>query len=357
MLYFSYSRKWYLYEKRIYFSRVVSGYCDISNYSCYAISRNLNIIESSKRGTAESNAKMLFKAIEYKTLANEDYDPTIINETNVVTELGIDASNYESLTIKKMNGQIYITMVGKDKLNGITVSGTKKNIRVDDSIAISEEGANHPVLAPGMIPIKWVTDHWEVTTEDDWYDYNNKEWANAVTRDCVIENEEPVNIETCSMWVWIPRYIYKISPKEEDDPSNPTTGWHKSNAGIINVQFSKGVDDNWNKAIIGNIDFSEGAIASNNKWTNHPAFTFGDIELTGIWVAKFEASSNTPEAENGGGDKTSLRVRSVPNVPSWRYITINNAFKVTRAMETVTNDFYGLGTSGKGIDTHLMKNS
>lgn len=63
-----------------------------------------NIIESAKKGAAESNAKMLLKAIEYKMLADETYDPTIIDETNVATELGVDASNYERLTVKKMNG-------------------------------------------------------------------------------------------------------------------------------------------------------------------------------------------------------------------------------------------------------------
>jgi hypothetical protein len=155
-----------------------------------------------------------------------------------------------------------------------------------------------------------------------WYSYDvsNKMWANARTADG-------------SMWVWIPRYIYKISP-----------GWHSSTTGIIEAQFSKGVDDNWNKAVIGNINLDESANASNGTWTNHPAFTFGDTELTGIWVAKFEAS-------NDGSNN----VRIIPNVTSWRSISVNDIFNKTRSMETNTR--YGWGTTGNNIDTHMMKNT
>jgi hypothetical protein len=83
--------------------------------------------------------------------------------------------------------------------------------------------------------------------------------------------------------------------------------------------------------------------ASNNKWTNHPAFTFGTTQLTGMWVAKFEAS-------NGGG--TNIKV--LPSVISWRDINIGDAFTYSRNMET--NSVYGWGSSGTDIDTHLMKN-
>ncbi len=37
-------------------------------------------------------------------------------------------------------------------------------------------------------------------------------------------------------------------------------------------------------------------------------------ELDGIWVAKFEAVSNTPTASNGGGNATNLKVQVIPNV-------------------------------------------
>lgn len=207
--------------------------------------------------------------------------------------------------------------------------------------------ANAPALAAGMTPIKWDGSAWVNTNQNDigWYNYNaiNKMWANAKTADG-------------SMWVWIPRYIYKIA-----------SGWHTANAGTIEVQFTKGTNDNWNSASIGNIDTGETADASNNKWTNHPAFTFGDtepMELTGIWVAKFEASSvesiaNDYRGDWGcptAGDNVSTKtIKILPNVQSWRCISIGNAFTASRNMET--NPVYGWETSGNNIDTHLMKNS
>jgi prepilin-type N-terminal cleavage/methylation domain-containing protein len=189
---------------------------------------------------------------------------------------------------------------------------------------ISNKGVNGPILAQGMTPVKWDGSAWVDTTasDTDWYNYTttDKKWANVRTFDG-------------SMWVWIPRYIYKIS-----------SGWHTSTVGTIDIQFSKGIDDNWNSSSIGDIDTGTTANTSNNKWTNHPAFTFGDTELTGIWVAKFEAS-------NDG----SSNVKIVPNVSSWISITVNNIFNTTRSMET--NNIYGWGTTGNNIDTHMMKNT
>ena len=60
----------------------------------------------------------------------------------------------------------------------------------------------------GMSAIKFTdpTDSAEGTTVDttssdtEWYNYENKKWANAKTEDG-------------SMWVWIPRYAYRIIKK------------------------------------------------------------------------------------------------------------------------------------------------
>ena len=67
---------------------------------------------------------------------------------------------------------------------------------------------NKPKLMTGMTPIKFneptgdekANEGSTVKTTDgdtDWYDYDAKKWANAQTQDG-------------SMWVWIPRYAYKI---------------------------------------------------------------------------------------------------------------------------------------------------
>jgi hypothetical protein len=111
--------------------------------------------------------------------------------------------------------------------------------------------------------------------------------------------------------------------------------------------------------MIGAINTGIESSTSNNAWTNHQAFTFGSTELTGIWIAKFEASApvasscyTSPSYVNC--NVTNMLPLSIPNVNSWRNIRIENIFSITRNMEK--NNIYGWGTTGTGIDTHLMKN-
>ncbi|HHT37984.1 MAG TPA: DUF5011 domain-containing protein [Mollicutes bacterium] len=198
-------------------------------------------------------------------------------------------------------------------------SGNKTSIK--RIIDVREKSiANAPILAEGMIPIKWNGTTWVNTSlsDSEWYNYDEMMWANAKTADG-------------SMWVWIPRYIYRI-----------TSGWHSSSTGTIEVQFSKGIDDTLGGTVT--LVNTGRATDSNGTWTSHPAFTFGGVELTGIWVGKFESS-------NDGSNN----VKIVPGVISWRYISVNNIFNKVRSMET--NSIYGWGTSGNGIDTHMMKNT
>jgi hypothetical protein len=231
-------------------------------------------------------------------------------------------------------GEYAVTYSATDSSGNMAIPITR-NVNVVDFSYDKIKGVNKPNLVTGMTPIKWDGTSWvDTTTSDtDWYNYNttDKKWANARTADG-------------SMWVWVPRYIYKI----------PTSNWHTSTAGTIDIQFSRGIDDNWNKDVIDDINLDTTANASNGTWTNHPAFTFGDTELTGFWISKFEASSSNQSAEDGGGNVTNLKVKSLPNVLSWRGIETNNIFTVTRSMET--DNTYGWGTSGNGIDTHMMKN-
>jgi hypothetical protein len=203
-----------------------------------------------------------------------------------------------------------------------------------DSDYVIEKGVNKPKLVAGMTPIKWDDTEWVETNENDadWYSYDatNKKWANARTTDG-------------SMWVWIPRYAYQIAE-----------GYNTSTTGTINIKFLKDTSDVASDGeTIGRTPTYDG-----NKQTNyivHPAFTFGDDEVTGIWVAKFEATAAEGLSNTAAGDNvTNKTVKVIPGVQSWRYITVGNAFDVCRAMET--NLIYGWGEPGINIDTHLMKN-
>ena len=253
---------------------------------------------------------------------------------------------------------------------------------------------NAPALKTGMTPIKFT----EATSskkgeavktneqDGDWSSYKDKKWANAETKDG-------------SMWVWIPRYAYRI------DNSTKTT----------DVVFLIGTSDNYYDEN-GKVQTAKRCNSKDEKvdtttgYTVHPAFTNEtsiefrnggwDRELTGIWVSKFEAAYATSgEVPNKAQVKESSIVYTSTNVwapkrevqgvnpdatadgdiqarnwldgvyeankekikyptfqgssYSMNYITINDANNISRALTEVGN-IYGLSND---TDSHLMKNS
>ena len=260
--------------------------------------------------------------------------------------------------------------------------------QIDEALGqsyIAEKGVNKPVLTSGMTPIKFKeptnSEKGKVekaNSEDtNWYDYNSKKWANSQTEDG-------------SMWVWIPRYAYKVNDNQTFD-----------------IKFLIGTTDNYYDEN-GKIQTAKRCTSSNadvdtkTGYTVHPAFTdetsIGyrnggwDKELTGIWVAKFEAgyasgnnsapvkassvsysqtnswvraieagtdSDSTQTARNWldgiyGSTKTAIKYPTFqPVTYSMNYINHNDAFNIAKAM-TESGNIYGL--TG-GADSHLMKNS
>ena len=186
--------------------------------------------------------------------------------------------------------------------NGEEPNPPKPTLPSDGSYS-KEKGVNTPKLGSGMTPIKWNGSSWVNTTgsDKDWYDYTSKKWANAKTSDG-------------SMWVWIPRYAYSI-----------TSGYQSSSAGNIEVEFMKGLT---NETSTGRKSFNNAS--GQGKWNIHPAFNYGQT-VSGIWVAKFEAS-------NSGG-----KIKVEPGVQSWRSITVNDIY---------TNCL----NYNKTLNSHMMKN-
>ena len=247
---------------------------------------------------------------------------------------------------------------------------------------------NKPKLMTGMTAIKFTDPTGDEkanegnvvkTTDTDttWYDYDAKKWANAQTQDG-------------SMWVWIPRFAYKVNS------SNKT----------FDVVFLKDTTNTY-------IDNGTEKDAEKEGYIVHPAFknesSTGyenggwDKDLTGIWVSKFEAgfasgnnsatvkessvkytqasayvsgselgsSDNTSTARNyldgeygvkNGSDYT-FKNGTAPSIKyptfqgltySMNYTNQNDAFNISKAL-TESGNIYGL--SSATTDSHLMKNS
>ena len=222
---------------------------------------------------------------------------------------------------------------------------------------------NVPELDDGMIAVTYNGSNWVKADANTnyWYNYNSGQWANAVTvSSSTRDTYKNANVGTVismddieTMWVWIPRYSYTIGSEDGTNyygkqgdylDSTPT----QELPGEIDVKFvSENVKDRGTAKYIVNNGIS------NNSWYTPDAFTFGDEELSGIWVGKFETSSSNPSASYGGGNTTELDAMIKPNVTSWRYINISNAFNVGLKMNDEGNR-YGFTDA---IDTHMMKNS
>ena len=252
--------------------------------------------------------------------------------------IGTEASKYTGGTFTKTQETITIptTTGGTYYLHVLTVdnAGNKKEV-------ISER-----------IVITSVPKNWKKTTSNDpeWYDYGTevnapklgtgmtpivyigenkpteKKWANAMTEDG-------------SMWVWIPRYAYNITSGyhqsgAEINPTKPEEG-----AGTIEIKFLK---DSSNIAYDGTSTWDN--VSGQGKWNIHPAFNYGQ-EVSGLWVAKFEASPEGETTDNANSQYNGIdkKLQVKPEVSSWRYITIGNAYTVCLNYNSALN-------------SHMMKN-
>ena len=258
---------------------------------------------------------------------------------------------------------------------------------------------NKPKLMTGMAAIKFTDPTGDEkanegsvikTTDTDtaWYDYDAKKWANAQMQDG-------------SMWVWIPRFAYRVNKSTQ----------------TFDVVFLEGTTDyyyeNGEKKEAKRQKTENETVDTTTGYTVHPAFTNEssinyvnggwDKELTGIWVSKFEAgfasgnnsatvkessvkytqasawvggtelgsSDNTSTARNfldgeygvkSGSDYT-FKNGTAPSIKyptfqgltySMNYINQNDAFNISRIL-TEKGNIYGLSSSS--TDSHMMKNS
>ena len=276
-----------------------------------------------------------------------------------------------------------------------------------------EKGVDEPRILNGMTPVMFnlptdtekgypIKQGEQDFQKNNWYDYTKSEWANAVTEDG-------------SYWVWIPRYAYKI---KYNNPSD------KSQGGKIDVKFLIGTTDEYytddtktTKATAKRATSADEEVDTTTDYYVHPAFTnessIGyanggwDKELTGIWVAKFEAgyasgNNNAPvkasgvnytqafdwvaaieagedgyqgarnwldgmygiKSQNSNGqivyswkDNQSVPIKYPtfqPKTYSMNYINTEDAYNISKTL-TEGGNIYGLNSST--TDSHLMKNS
>ena len=256
-----------------------------------------------------------------------------------------DENNPEKYLWNLVSGtEIFITESGDYAIKIIDGEGNESDI-----ITVNVTLVNTPKLEEGMVPVVWEekSKKWKTVDKDsgEWYNYSSdvRKWANIMLQDELSVDSNGYVTSMGSMFVWIPRYMYQIE-----------TLYHTSSTegGKINIKFLKGNStvptDNTNVTIANQ--------SGQGNWNIHPAFSnYGGQELTGIWVAKFEATAAEGVGNSEDSDNvTNKNVRVVPNEQSWRFITVGNAYTVSTNMKNNT-DLYGAGIAN--CDPHLMKNT
>ena len=238
---------------------------------------------------------------------------------------------------------------------------------------LDKSGANIPDLVDGLIPVVYYNNKWVKADESNssstyqWYDYDNKKWANAVlvtsTNRSTYQNASAgtsiTESDILAYYVWIPRYKYKVWNINKvvgtDSYNAQTTGIDiifenkKESTGTISCTYSYASPSSSAGSP------NETCTGSNGDYYTHPAFTFDSDNIRGFWMGKFEISSSNSSASNGGGKTSSLTLKILPNVTSWRYNTISNFNTVVQNMQ-VSSNIYGLSTSRANTDSHMITN-
>lgn len=219
---------------------------------------------------------------------------------------------------------------------------------------------NPPELVGDMIPVIYdeESNNWKKakTESGEWYDYNNRKWANAITINESTKREEYKNAsigtiidinDINTFFVWIPRYSYTLGNKYgcktsgASDPALLTPGG-------FDIKFvSRDITDTGSGQYTGNnpenyytpSSFCFGDTCDEEEKRNQS----GNVELSGIWISKFEITG------------TIDNISSVPNTPSIRQniSTLFNSIKNEMNKENAATKY---GFNGN-YDTHLIKNT
>ena len=279
------------------------------------------------------------------TKGNSTNPGTVLNSGNFIGHsLGDNIVLAPSIEITTTNTEYTIWIWLDSSMNpGEELSGETIDASVWTQInqkASSSGEPNAPVLDDGLVPIVFDTSNGTAiktvsSMDSSWYNYNNKEWANAVlvkesgTKTRAYYKANPgVAIDESDIlayYVWIPRYKYKIWKTGFSANGKEQT---------IDIQFESADT------------ISTGTTVG--SYITHPAFWWDNDsdgtrdsgeELAGIWVGKFETT--------GTADSPTI----LPNVTSLRNQKVSIQFATAQKLGGTT---YGVSSN---VDSHMMKNS
>ena len=169
-------------------------------------------------------------------------------------------------------------------------------------------------LDPNMIPVKYTGSttnaQWtslakpeDRSNQGNWYNYNNKQWANAITVKDPSKYKNQTKVvdqsDILGFWVYIPRYAYEVMRRDGTDKPVPAQNFLISFEKTTTPKRRPAACPERGKDYRTQCDldrsYIKGQPSNQGTWATHPAFTFGTKELNGIWFAKFETTGTNTQ--------------------------------------------------------------
>ena len=294
------------------------------------------------------------KDIRYEVKVGDSSYTGTLSDSPVIYHGVIDASETLDCELRVwLNINAGNDVMGKAFLGKLQVFATQQV--AEDKFIQDNEEVNEPKMDSNMIAVRHDGYNWVKTDKTSgWYNYGRGIWANAVTVSSSTREKylnagvgTVINMDDIeTMWVWIPRYSYTIT-------SEDGTNYYGKRGVYLSDSPTKALPGEIDIKFIGTDVKEKGTARYNNteepkNWYTPDAFTFGDEELSGIWVGKFETSNTTGSLTNNTTPDPIIK----PNVSSWRNINVSNIYKVGLKVSAAGNR-YGFNTR---MNSHAMRN-
>lgn len=298
--------------------------------------------QEAKRKTDIANMKEQIQLEIYEKQLGNTGNLAVQDLKEILEKYGTINYEEDNKTIKSITTKDNYEIAVSEIWSGST---TGNNIVTADGSWDDIKKLNTPKIeGTGLTAVYWNGTEWiELTSTSSqeewnkWYDYTNQNWANAKSKDG-------------SMWVWIPRYEYKI------DSDNKT----------ITVNFVK-IGDSTSDGFLLHPAF--GTDINNGGWST---------DLSGLWVAKYVAGyqnatlgeepkdiqySNLPYTELNEYTSNFLEETLTKDITKLSYpvfkantyayniISVGDAWLLAQEIDSAS--MYGLSN----VDSHMLKNS
>ncbi len=219
--------------------------------------------------------------------------------------------NPSKLASGKYSTTVVYTAIVKPKPAPIPMAKLEPARGVNSTVCRSGDPKNdcQVDLAPNMVPVKYTGSNtnaqWtslakpeDAAHQGEWYNYNDKQWANAITVKDPSKYKGQTRVvdqaDILGFWVYIPRYAYEVMRRDGTDKpvsaQNFLISFEKKTTPKRHPAACNTTGKDYRTQCGLDRSYIKGQLSNQGTWATHPAFTFGNKELNGIWFAKFETT-------------------------------------------------------------------